>query len=205
MTLPLFVMGAAIAVSVAYGAFIFKAPSNIRSTVKTIPVVLFALTALLAGAPVLLAIGMALSAIGDWFLSRTGESAFLAGLGTFLTGHIAYIILFWGGSSDLSLSAGLAIFAIAYGAFLWPRAGDFRWPVLAYIAVILTMVITASGLGDDHKLALYGAFFFLASDSVLALDMFAMKPDSPRHKITVPVVWVTYICAQTLILLAYIG
>lgn len=62
----------------------------LRSLVKTASVACLALAALAAGAPPAIAAGLALGALGDWFLSRPGDRAFLAGMAAFGAGHLAY-------------------------------------------------------------------------------------------------------------------
>ncbi len=71
-------------------------PGILRSLAKTAAVALLALGGGLAGAPLLLVLALGLCALGDLFLSRDGESAFMAGVGAFAAGHLAYAALFLG-------------------------------------------------------------------------------------------------------------
>ena len=61
------------------------------SLIKTVPVALLALAAMLGGAPRAITLGLALGALGDFLLSRPGEATFLAGMGAFAAGHLAYV------------------------------------------------------------------------------------------------------------------
>ena len=64
-----------------------------RSIRKSLPVALFAMAAVAEGAPVLLIAALALSAVGDFALSRPGSKAFLIGMIAFAAAHLAYIIV----------------------------------------------------------------------------------------------------------------
>ncbi|RUW86495.1 lysoplasmalogenase, partial [Mesorhizobium sp. M8A.F.Ca.ET.023.01.1.1] len=69
-------------------------PTLARSAAKTLSVAMLAALAAMQGGPLLLVAALALSAIGDAFLSRDGERAFLGGLASFLVAHIVYVALF---------------------------------------------------------------------------------------------------------------
>lgn len=128
--------------------------------------------------------GLVLGAIGDLaLLSRRG---FLAGLGAFLLGHLAYAVAVatslpprtW-----LAAAGGYLLVPVAVGAaalvWLWPRLGKLRLPVIAYIVVILAMVTAAiaflrTGHVDLHRRELFavGAILFFASDLAVAREKF---------------------------------
>lgn len=63
-----------LAAALVYLAMADDPPSWPRSVVKTIPLLTFALAAALAGGPILLIVGLLLSAIGDYALSRQPHS-----------------------------------------------------------------------------------------------------------------------------------
>lgn len=176
------------------------APSSLRSVVKTIPLAAGALAAWLAGAPAPLVAGLGLSAAGDLALSRPGERALRAGLAAFFAAHVAYVALFFGLAETPLTGWRLAAAggAVAYaGAFYWivqPRLGALSVPVAAYVAVIAAMAGTALFL--DAPTAWLGAALFMVSDSVLALELFVW---SARRRWSGPIVWATYIAAQTCI------
>jgi uncharacterized membrane protein YhhN len=128
--------------------------------------------------------GLVLGAIGDLaLLSRRG---FLAGLGAFLLGHLAYALAVgtslpppaWPAAAGGYLLIPVGVGAVAL-RWLWPRLGALRLPVIAYIVVILAMVIAAiaflrTGLVDVHRRELFavGASLFFASDLAVARDKF---------------------------------
>jgi uncharacterized membrane protein YhhN len=126
---------------------------------------------LLAAPMTWLTAGLALGVIGDVALLGKGQRAFLAGLGAFLLGHIAYVV----GIAQLhpALDVRYAVLPIAVGAGalwqLWPHLGSMKIPVIAYVLVIVAMVVGALPLGG--RLAL-GAVLFFASDLSVARDKF---------------------------------
>ena len=65
-----------------------------RSMLKTLSVLALAFVALVGGGPVLLVIALIACAVGDAFLSRTGEGPLKAGMVAFAAGHLVYIALF---------------------------------------------------------------------------------------------------------------
>ena len=152
----------------------------------------------------LIVVGLGFSMLGDIFLMLP-QDRFLQGLVSFLVAHILYIVAFWGerGSAEYLLAV-VPIIALA-GVVLWrlyPHLGEFRIPVLVYVAVIGTMgwIALARALGaesDAAWLAAIGAILFMVSDSVLALDRFA-KPFFAARALVLG----TYYAAQTLIALS---
>lgn len=157
----------------------FKAPAS----------VLFVVVALLQPHPlpgyygVVLA-GLVLGLAGDVLLALRGDKAFLAGLVSFLLGHVAYVAAF------AMISPGAGWFTLAQpvvlvvsGAVFWwlrPHVGaDMRLPVLAYVAVISAMVMGAWAvftnlmLPDKARWAiLLGSVAFYVSDVFVARDRF---------------------------------
>ncbi len=124
-----------------------------------------------------LIVGLVLGAIGDMCLLGESQTAFLAGLGTFLLGHIAYIVAlaqlagpcWWLGSAGPAAALPIAIGAIAM-ALLWRRLGSMRVPVILYVVAIITMVIGA--LATHSTIVITGAALFFASDLSVARDKF---------------------------------
>ena len=92
-----------------------------RSAAKTLAVAMLAVLAALQGGPLLLVVALALSAVGDAFLSRDGEKAFLGGLASFLVAHIVYIALFLrsgGGLGLLGAESWRGAIALALAVFV---------------------------------------------------------------------------------------
>lgn len=202
------------AAAVLYGLRLREAPPSAgRSLVKALAVAPLALAALGAGAPPFLVAALAFGAAGDVALSRPGQRAFLAGLALFLAGHLCLLRLFLaegGGAAALSgwrLAAALvlAAFAAGFGAFLAPRLGALRGPVLAYLAVLAATGAAALTLPAERWAAILGTWLFLESDSALALETFVLPRDDPRRPLAGHAVWWTYWAAQLLIALAWIG
>lgn len=156
----------------------------IRAITKPAPMVVLIAVAIMldpADATIrgIFVVGLALSLVGDIFLLPTGEGWFLAGLGSFLLAHVAYIVgLLLAPTTIWGILAGVAVMLTTGG--VWGRrvvgavAADgnrgLMGPVVAYLIVISTMVVAAFGTGAWWAIA--GASLFFISDSVLAWDRF---------------------------------
>jgi len=127
--------------------------------------------------------GLVCCAIGDVLLIARRKVMFLAGMGAFALGHLAYIAAFistdlvW--SAQAALSSAIIIFsAAAVLRWLWPRLGEFRLPVAAYTLIIAVMAAASmaigalpAGAGPEWRLAA-GAIIFAVSDVAVARDQF---------------------------------
>lgn len=165
--------------------YVSRPPSLNRTVIKTLSVAALAALAVIMNGPWPLIAALALSALGDLFISRDGETAFLAGLGSFLLAHIAYVVLFWGvigGAAALSpvVIILFAAYAIGMLRWLWPHLAEMKAPVCAYIAVIYAMGVTAAAAPLALWPILAGAALFVISDSVLAAETFVFGT-SPRR------------------------
>lgn len=192
----------ALALALTYGAhFVLAPPSWAGSAVKAGSVAVLAALGPVLGLPPLVTAGLALGALGDLFLSRPGERAFLAGMAAFAVGHLAYAWAFWQGTAPPLLPA-LAVVALALSTEVWlaPHAGPMRGPVRAYAVVIALMALSVLTLGLRAPLLTLGAGLFLLSDVLLALDLFTLagRP-SPRPWLK-RAVWACYWTGQALIL-----
>ncbi len=204
-----FSLGAAL----LYFLFVDAKPSLPRSGVKTLAIGLLAVLAGLQGLPLLLIAALALSALGDWFLSRDGEGAFLAGLGSFLFAHIAYIALFsMAGEGTqivvdepwrLAVAAAMAIFAVTMLVMLMREVGpDLRFPIFVYVCAIVLMGVAALSMRNPWVIA--GAVFFMASDGILAAERFLVAAISPHRVWMRFAVWGLYYAAQALIVAGFL-
>lgn len=190
-----------------------RTPDLRRTVVKTLPVALLAVLAVVQEALILLAVALALSALGDAFLSRRGEGAFMAGLASFLAAHAVYIALFAFSGAGMESATGdiwrvpvailMAIFALGMMAVLWPRLpSNMRLPVLVYTAAIFIMGLSA--LTMNSVVIILGAVLFMISDGLLATERFAL-PEASRHRAWMrTAVWITYYAAQLLITLGFV-
>lgn len=189
-------------------AYCHRSSSWPKSVVKTLSVLLLAIAVWASGGPVALTIGLALGAAGDFFLSRDGTRAFVAGLVAFALGHLAYVGLIWqsGGHVELNaLTIGFAALAGVMGWVLVPRAGGLAIPVFAYIVIIAMMGVLAIGLPANMALGTAAALLFAVSDCLLGLSLFVL---APRWKSNWPLsaaIWTAYFGAQALFLLAFGG
>jgi len=189
-------------------------PSNWgRSLAKTLPLAAFALAAWVAGGPVLLVVALALSALGDFALSRPGMRPFIAGLSAFAAAHVFYLILFTALSGrgpymafvDQPLLA-LLLAWVAISAEIWliPHTGPtLRWPVRAYVLTITLMALAALTL--PLGAVAIGAVYFVASDVILAYRNFRMDPDDPLAGRAGWLLWGLYIAGQALILVGILN
>jgi uncharacterized membrane protein YhhN len=201
-----------LAAAIVYGLILNTRETLLRSAVKTLAVALLAALAAIQGGPLLLIAALALSALGDAFLSRDGEKAFLGGLASFLAAHLAYIALFslvGAGLEPLSQPwrAALAVVMAAFAAtmlfMLWRRVGpDLRLPVAAYAAAILGMGVSALTL--DNVWVIMGAVLFMASDGLLAAEKFLVAAISPHREWMRYAVWALYYAAQLMITLGFL-
>jgi len=198
---------------VIYAFALDMPPKWTRTAAKTLAVALLAVLAAMQGGPLLLVVALALSAIGDAFLSRDGEKAFLGGLASFLAGHIVYVALFVqaGGGLELlsaqswrgAIGLAMAAFSIVMLAALWRRVGpQLRVPIAVYVAAILAMGISA--LTTDKVWVIAGAVLFIASDGLLAAERFLLAAISPHRVWMRYAVWVLYYVAQLAITLGFL-
>ncbi len=119
------------------------------------------------------------SLAGDMYLLLPDK--FIYGLGCFLIAHALYFAAF---SVTIKHYPPLwtCVPFLVYGALmlwrLWDNLGDMRLPVIVYILMILLMVWQADNRWLEAQkntsaiLALAGAYLFVASDSVLAVERF---------------------------------
>ena len=150
-------------------------------------------------------VALALSLAGDVFLMLPSDQ-FVAGLASFLLGHIAYIVGLQSlDTSTTALVIGLVVVLIALPVLglriaKAVRSGDepaLLGPVVAYMAVISAMVVSASATGNPAAIA--GAVSFYASDALIAWTRFIQGFSSGRVAIMV-----TYHLAQVGLVLSLV-
>ncbi len=192
--------------ALVYLPFVATAPSPLRTAIKTFAIGVLALLPLtyVGGGPdialVLLAIALALSALGDFFLAlERQERFFLPGLVSFLAAHVAYLLLFVPRAAiphGWTLVAAACVLAAAGALIAWlaPSLGRLRGPVFAYFAIIMAMVAAALSMREAPWLVGAGAVSFAISDSLIAVRKF--KRPLPYIDIAI---WVTYCAAQFMI------
>jgi uncharacterized membrane protein YhhN len=180
------------------------APSWPRSAIKTGSVAALVPVGLLLGAPPAVVLGLALGAMGDFFLSRPSDRAFLAGMGAFAAGHLAYVAAFWtlgaGGGAPVLAAILFGLLSLSTEVWLAPRTGALRWPVRGYVVVITLMGIAAFALPAGYGIARLGAILFVLSDLILALELFVLPDGSPVRPVLQRLLWLLYWSGQALIL-----
>lgn len=135
--------------------------------------------------------GLVWGLIGDVCLALKGNTAFRAGLISFLLGHILYVVAFAGLTrpSDWLTVGHLLIVAVSLGVFYWlrPHLGSMFVPVCLYIVVISVMIAVAwvaflnPDLAPKGAWALFlGALCFYVSDIFVARDRFVKSQFANR-------------------------
>lgn len=180
----------------------------VQLIVKTGSTLLLAVFAYLAGGPWLLVAGLALSSAGDAFLAMDGRDSgpwLKPGMAAFFLAHVAYVVLFWGlpqsGRSLLTLAAqfGLVLGGLVYVRWLAPSLGAMRYPVFAYTGIILLMGAIALRLDPAYLLVTLGAVMFVASDMILANQLFRRPEGAVPQVVPSLLVWGLYFFGQALI------
>ena len=124
---------------------------------------------------------LVLSLLGDVFLMLPRD-LFVFGLGSFLLGHVAYIVGMHvdgveGGRFLIGIVIVMVLLAVIGTAILrGVRAGPdpkLAGPVVAYMFVISAMVASAIGVG--HAAGIVGASLFYASDALIAWNRFVRE------------------------------
>ncbi|MDT7571240.1 MAG: hypothetical protein QOE05_1414 [Actinomycetota bacterium] len=153
---------------------------------------------LLRGKPAPTQRALALGGAGDIALLGNGNAAFTAGLGSFLAGHVAWVAALRPKSAGVLAKNPVA--AVPYlaawaglNAYLWPKTGKDRIPVLVYSAALLATALAALDTGD--KAVAVGGALFMFSDAMLALEKFG-DVHLPLHE---GIVMATYTSGQALL------
>lgn len=191
---------------------------SIHPCVKPFLIFSLAAAALLALLPehkgrqtVLLTVGMAFHAVGDILLlfDSKGFAFFAAGLGAFLLGHFCYIAVLLYKMGGLrgwyEIFTWVVPMLIVFPLISFFKAEGALRIVLAVYALTL-LYVTASGVLwrlRGRKLGwrvLAGALFFIASDALLALNVFNGIDFPLRHA----AVMGTYLLAEWLLVSAMV-
>lgn len=151
-----------------------------------------------------LVLALAFSVAGDLFLDvrRLGPlgpvQLFMFALVSFLIAHVFYAALFLNKRSEAvsarrKIACGVVVgVAVISLSVLWPGLADMRGPVLAYSLVLTAMAVSAQWSKFGPLVAI-GALFFVASDTMLAMNIFGHPFHGART-----LVWVTYYLAQAM-------
>ncbi|ART75220.1 hypothetical protein B4U37_03800 [Sutcliffiella horikoshii] len=148
--------------------------------------------------------GLLFSILGDIFLMLP-KDRFVYGLGSFLVGHICYVVAFWyfpgGGAVYMWISGALSLVAILYLLKLSKgvvhSGGIFLFlAVTAYVAIITSMVWAA--FYSQQPLIIAGAILFFFSDAILAWDRFVGKLTYRNYLVMIPYYLAQYLFAISL-------
>jgi uncharacterized membrane protein YhhN len=148
---------------------------------------------------VLIVIGLVLGAVGDVALMGRSDVAFLAGLASFLLGHVAYLVAFALDATDPAWVGigSLVSLTLAVVVTRWLRPNleaPFTVAVPVYVVVICLMLTAGIGAGPVRPSAAAGAALFAASDLFVARQRFVTS-DRINSTIGLPL----YYAAQLLI------
>jgi len=160
-----------------------------KLTKPTVPALLIAAAVLLDPASstmrVWFVIALALCLVGDILLLPPDR--FVAGLGAFLVGHVAFVCGFvagglphltWAGFALILLPVPLAMVGLRVIRGAARQSPKLARPVAAYLGVISLMLIVAIGHADAFGVV--GAALFVVSDGILGWNRFvAPVPGAP--------------------------
>lgn len=139
-------------------------------------------------------------------IQQFNDLFFMVGLSCFLIAQLLYLIAFFSTKGKnvlffrkIYLVLPVIVFGVVLLYFLYSGLGDMRVPVIIYAVVILTMLTAALNRQEkvnrqSYILVLVGAVLFVLSDSMIAIDKFALPFLLSRVAIMT-----TYITAQYLI------
>lgn len=130
--------------------------------------------------------GLGCCLVGDICLALPGRRQFLAGLVSFLVGHVLYVFAFSLVASWSPWAGMVQIMAVIASVvvFLWlrPHLGTMLVPVMGYIVVISTMVCLALSVGANTGLSVASRFLvvsgslsFYVSDILVARQRFVSE------------------------------
>lgn len=197
--------GASGVCAILYGlVLVGRPPSAVRTLVKTVAIGALAVLAYLQGGGPLLAIALALCAIGDAFLAGDPKRWLPFGLAAFLAGHVVYVLLFWRERGPPAahfwvVAPLVALAAVAMLARLWSALGALKPALVAYVLAIVAMVATSLLLPPLRWPATVGALAFMASDAILSFDLFKGAKLAGSTRLTAWAVWFLYFGGQALI------
>jgi len=123
-------------------------------------------------------VGLAFSALGDFFLGYDPVYWFVLGLGSFLVAHIFYIFSLKpllpkaGVIKRLPIVVLYCLYGVCMFSFIYKGLGDLFIPVFVYMAILLLMGITTLLSQKSNKWLLIGGISFILSDSFIGLDKF---------------------------------
>jgi|TARA_B100002003_G_scaffold241087_1_gene262349 uncharacterized membrane protein YhhN len=130
--------------------------------------------------------GLVLCFAGDVCLIPDNKKMFMAGLISFLTGHLLYVAAFYQIASPNLFhgiaAGGILLVNAAVLTWLWRHIDGMRVPVLSYMIVISLMVLAAFTVASNEQLIptgrlllLGGAIGFFVSDIFVVREQFVTR------------------------------
>jgi len=148
----------------------------------------------------LLILALIFGYLGDiaLMIGREGKW-FMMGLGSFLIGHIFYIIAYFLSITDITQFPiwGFLLFipsigvALAFIYMIKGKMGDLQKPTLIYIIIITVMSLTAvlrfaEFQGPSFFMVWIGSLLFMIADGIIALDKFYKEIPHSRVYVMIP-------------------
>ena len=208
------ILALSLASAIVHIPSVLSPPSYPRMATKTLSTALLSLLTHLRSGPPLLTSALALGSLGDAFLAWDGDNNFLRGLASFLSAHVLYLAQLSqsGGGKEVlmsetwrkaSASFFLGVLAPGMAAALVPRVkSELRVPIVVYAGTIAAMVVAA--LTMESRTVITGAMLFTASDAILSVEKFLVKPGSKHSGWMRHAVWGLYYSGQLLIALGFV-
>jgi uncharacterized membrane protein YhhN len=169
----------ALVFAVAYVGTLALRPYPGDFVVKSIPAVCLSMLALKAVPGLrgkLLSAALLFCAAGDAALGFEKGGNLTVGLGLFLVAQVLFVVTFTRDFNIRKPRVPGAVCLVAYAVFmaiiLTPSLEDMALPVYVYLTVITVMGITAAFRYPTSGLVVCEALFFIASDSMLAIEEF---------------------------------
>jgi uncharacterized membrane protein YhhN len=163
----------------------WKTKPAVKLVAKTLLSGLFVAAALVQPHPVVgyyrwLTMGLVFCLAGDVCLALPGRQIFLAGLASFVTGHLLYVAAFvpLARLDERTAVGALVVVAVSSCVFAWlrPHLHTMKLPVLGYVVVISLMLCSAWSAFGNPRLPLSGRIMILAGTLAFYLsDLFVAR------------------------------
>jgi uncharacterized membrane protein YhhN len=171
-----------IALAVSYWLSLFLPPWPGEPVHKALPMLLAAWTLAVmlprrTGLP--LAVGFVFAAVGDAFLAIDRQAYLIHALASFLVTQLAFSAAFLQQAVPLRARLALRLLPLLFGTvmlvWMWSGLGEFRAPVIGYVAVLVTMTTLAAGVAERPGRIFFGALLFLVADSLIGVNRFVTE------------------------------
>jgi alkenylglycerophosphocholine hydrolase len=168
--------------SIAYLTTLELRPYPFHYAIKAIPILCLSLIAIKSvpgSIGKFIFTGTVFSAVGDVFLSLSGNHFFIFGLSSFGLAHLMYVIALFKEPKiqkpGIYFASAVVLYSIVIWSILGPNLGGMTVPVTIYLFLIMLMGLSSILGKNNHPLIIVGAFLFIISDSLIAINMFLTK------------------------------